>query len=94
MNTPLSCTKCHHDAPEYEVKLCTQCLDRAICCDCASPVHAELEVCSDECAVDAILKLKAARYAPSRKTTRREWTPIDETTAGPLVPYCDDRKVA
>lgn len=58
MKTPLACDTCHNDEPHYEVALCSVCLERAICCDCRTPLQAELDVCSDDCAIAVVSKLK------------------------------------
>jgi|GEM_PF-3930806 len=60
MANKLECKTCGTDRPEYDVVVCSECREKAICCDCATELQRELLVCSDDCAVKAI-----------KRTTRR-----------------------
>jgi hypothetical protein len=75
----LACSHCDSTSQYYEVTLCTECGENAICTDCATDIQRELEVCSDECALKAIARLRRVgdrlftrSLEHDRKEARRE----------------------
>jgi hypothetical protein len=66
----LKCSHCDATDLHYEVMVCVECNDRALCCDCATDLQRELDVCSDKCALAAIRRIR--KYSDSLFTRSLE----------------------
>ena len=67
MNKGPECFKCGTDDVNFDVVVCTQCLEKPVCCECATPLQRYLEVCSDDCAIAKIIRLNKV---PTPSTSR------------------------
>ncbi len=77
----LECHACDSTELHYEITLCTECREKATCCDCVSDIQRELTVCSDDCAQLALQRIKRCSDALFGERMRRDRIEERQATA-------------